>query len=77
LTRSLGFTSIKNMNIREELAKVMEPEAIDDWLNTPNPAFDNQKPSVLINNGGVKRIMGMIYNLQTGSSNTEHTNERR
>lgn len=58
-------TDIEN-DIRSRLERLIEPEFIDSWLNSPNSAFGNKKPIDLIINGDTNSIYRMLYVLETG-----------
>jgi hypothetical protein len=44
----------------------MEAEAIGDWLETPNPAFERLKPLEVIERGEIDRVWQMIFLLESG-----------
>ena len=48
------------------LAKVMEPNFVGKWLETPNPAFDQLKPLEVIERGETDRVWRMIFFLESG-----------
>jgi len=50
----------------ENLARVVEPKAIDPWLRTPNPAFEGSTPLQVIERGESDRIWRMMYELASG-----------
>jgi hypothetical protein len=52
--------------LEERLAEVVEPEAIPQWLETPNPAFDGLKPLEVIERGEIDRLWDMIFYLEWG-----------
>lgn len=53
-------------NIRIRLERLIKSEFIDSWLNTPNKAFDNERPIDLIHKGDTQRLDRMIYVLESG-----------
>lgn len=53
-------------NIRTRLGRLVKPEFIDSWLNTPNKALDNERPIDLIHKGDTVRLDRMIYVLESG-----------
>jgi len=53
-------------DIRTRLERLIKPEFIDSWLNTPNQALDNQRPIDLIHKGDTKHLDRMIYILESG-----------
>jgi hypothetical protein len=48
------------------LAGVISPEAIPEWLDTPNDAFDGLKPLEVIERGEIDRLWDMIFYLESG-----------
>lgn len=52
--------------IRQELAEVIREEFIETWLHKENPAFEHQKPIVMIRSGEVLPIRRMIHELLSG-----------
>ena len=52
--------------LRDRLAEVVKAEAIPQWLETPNPAFNGLKPLEVIERGEVDRLWEMIYFLESG-----------
>jgi transcriptional regulator with XRE-family HTH domain len=52
--------------LQRGLAGVMEAEAIGDWLETPNPAFERLKPLEVIERGEIDRVWQMIFLLESG-----------
>lgn len=52
-------------SIRSRLAAIVKPEAIDDWLETYNEAFD-AKPIDLIGTDRQSEIESMLFQLETG-----------
>ncbi len=48
------------------LAEVVAPEAIPQWLDTPNHAFDGLKPLEVIERGEIDRLWNMIFYLESG-----------
>jgi DNA-binding transcriptional regulator YiaG len=56
----------KVQRLREALARVMSPDFIDEWMETPNHAFDGLKPLEVWERGEEDRIWGMIFYLESG-----------
>jgi DNA-binding transcriptional regulator YiaG len=52
--------------LRDVLARVMKPEIIPQWLDTPNKAFDGLKPLEVIERGEVDRLWKMLFYLEAG-----------
>lgn len=48
------------------LAEVVSPEAIPEWLDTPNDAFDGLKPVDVIERGEIARLWDMLFYLESG-----------
>jgi len=51
---------------QERLAEVVQPEAIPEWLDAPNDAFDGLKPLEVIERGEIDRLWNMIFYLESG-----------
>ena len=51
---------------QERLAEVVKPEAIPEWLETPNAAFDGLKPLEVVERGEIDRLWNMIFYLESG-----------
>lgn len=51
-----------NQSLRQMLTEVINENEIDNWLNTPNKAFDNKKPCDATD----EEINQMIYMLKSG-----------
>jgi hypothetical protein len=58
-------TDIEN-DIRSRLERLIEPEFIDSWLNSPNTGFKGKKPIELIIDGDTNSIYRMLYVLESG-----------
>ena len=56
----------KVQRLREALARVMSPDFIDEWMETPNQAFSGLKPLEVWERGEEDRIWGMIFYLESG-----------
>lgn len=52
--------------LQKALARVMDPESIGEWLETPNRAFDDLKPVEVVERGEVDRIWRMVFLLESG-----------
>jgi DNA-binding transcriptional regulator YiaG len=59
-------TLTKVQRLREALARVMRPEFIGQWMDTPNPAFGGMKPLEVWERGEEDRIWAMIFYLESG-----------
>lgn len=46
--------------VLERLAGVMDPAAAQDWLFTPVPALDNERPADLIRAGRAREVLNVI-----------------
>lgn len=53
-------------DIRTRLERLIKPEFIDSWLNTPNRVLNNERPIDLIHKGDIQRLDRMIYVLESG-----------
>ena len=53
--------------LQSQLARIMQPAAIAEWLDTPNSAFDGLKPIEVIDRGEIDRLWLMIYELGSGT----------
>jgi DNA-binding transcriptional regulator YiaG len=62
-----GLRRIREIaRFQERLAEVVDPEAIPEWLDTPNEAFDGLKPLEVIERGEIDRLWNMIFYLESG-----------
>jgi DNA-binding transcriptional regulator YiaG len=61
-----GQRMIEIRRLREALARVIRPDFIGPWLQSPNEAFSGLKPIEVIERGEVDRIWRMIYELESG-----------
>jgi hypothetical protein len=52
--------------LQKSLSRVMRPQFIGPWLETPNEAFSGLKPLEVIERGEIDRIWRMIYELESG-----------
>ena len=52
--------------LRQGLEKIMKADAIDRWFNTSNKAFDNLKPSEVVQRGQEAQLWRMIHLLEAG-----------
>lgn len=52
--------------LADALRQVIKSDAIPDWLDTPNDAFDELKPLEVIERGEIDRLWRMIFNLESG-----------
>jgi DNA-binding transcriptional regulator YiaG len=51
---------------QQRLGEIVQPEAIPEWLDTPNDAFDGLKPLEVIERGEIDRLWNMIFYLESG-----------
>jgi DNA-binding transcriptional regulator YiaG len=58
-------TLTKVQRLREALGRVMRPDFIGPWMETPNPAFGGMKPLEVWESGEEDRIWG-LYSKETG-----------
>ena len=52
--------------VLERLANVIEPSAAEDWLFTPVPDLDYERPADLVRNGDHRRVLALIDALGAG-----------
>jgi len=52
--------------LRQGLEKIMKADAVDQWFNTFNKAFGNQKPSEVVQRGQESQLWRMIHLLEAG-----------
>lgn len=52
--------------IKRKLSEIIRDEFIDEWLHTPNAAFEDRKPIDMIRSGEVLPIRRMIHELCSG-----------
>jgi len=64
--RKFDGYEIQRKRITEALSKVIKNEAIEDWLNKANNAFEGRTPIELIESGEIDRLWRMIYFLESG-----------
>lgn len=48
------------------LAEVIEPAAMESWLQQPNPAFQGSTPLQVVERGEMDRLWRMLYELGSG-----------
>ena len=48
------------------LERVVAKEAIEPWLNEPNPAFEGLTPRQVIERGESDRVWRMAYEMESG-----------
>ena len=52
--------------VLERLAEVIQPEAAEEWLFTPVPALDYERPVDLVRTGAYRRVLALIDGLGEG-----------
>lgn len=52
--------------LREALSRIIQPEAIPEWLDTPNAAFGSLKPIEVAERGEADRLWRMVFELEAG-----------
>jgi hypothetical protein len=52
-----------------KLSKIINPDLVDKWMETPNPAFSHQSPIELILDGRTAILYAMLYELESGQPN--------
>ena len=67
----LSGTGLQKMNemrrLHQALTKVIKPDFVPQWLQTPSGAFGGLKPIEVVERGEVDRIWRMIYSLESGT----------
>ena len=53
--------------LRGCLAELMKNEALDEWLQQPNQAFDGSTPLQVIERGETDRLWRTIWHLREGN----------
>ena len=58
----------KQLNsLKDALADLMEANFVDEWLKTPNEAFEGSTPLQVIERGESDRLWRMIHEIRTGT----------
>lgn len=52
----------------EGLGRIVQPDAIGPWLETPNPAFNGLKPSEVIRRGQSEKVWQMIHEIEQNTA---------
>ncbi len=52
--------------VLEQLSGVMQPSAAHDWLFSPNPLLEHEKPIDLLTQGQWRRVLGLIDAIEEG-----------
>jgi hypothetical protein len=52
--------------LQAKLAKVIKPEALARWMDTPNESFGGLKPLEVVERGETDRLWRMCYQLASG-----------
>lgn len=60
----IRLTELKRL--LKALAEVVEPAAIESWLQTPNPAFEGSTPLQVVERGEMDRLWLMLHQLGSG-----------
>jgi hypothetical protein len=60
----IRLTELKRL--LKALAQIVEPAAIESWLQTPNPAFEGSTPLQVIERGEMDRLWLMLHQLGSG-----------
>jgi transcriptional regulator with XRE-family HTH domain len=53
--------------LRERLGRVMKPEFIPQWLESPNETFNGLKPIEVLERGEIDRIWSLLFQLESGN----------
>lgn len=52
--------------LHQALSEVVDPNALGEWFDTPNPAFDGLKPIEVIERGEIDQLWEMAFRLRSG-----------
>jgi hypothetical protein len=52
-----------------KLSKIINPDLVDKWMETPNPAFSHQTPLELTLDGRTAILYAMLFDLEIGQPN--------
>jgi transcriptional regulator with XRE-family HTH domain len=68
--RPLSGTTLRRLNemgrLRAAIAEIIPPSSLKNWLQSPNPAFDNLSPIELIERGEMDRLWEMVFLIRSG-----------
>jgi transcriptional regulator with XRE-family HTH domain len=65
-TQAVQRRLIELKRMIDALTEVIKVESLGIWLQSPNAAFDGQKPIEVIDRGESDRLWSMIYFLRSG-----------
>lgn len=57
---------VEMQRLQAGLARVMQPDFIGRWLQSPNDAFGGLKPIEVVERGEIDRLWKMIHQLESG-----------
>jgi hypothetical protein len=66
ITAKSKNTQVELNRLLDDLARVMPSAQVDQWLKSPNPAFDGSTPLQLVERGELDRIWRMVHELESG-----------
>jgi len=52
--------------LKERLSQIVNEQFIEEWLDTPNPAFDNKTPRQMVLEQNSDQIEMMLYRIGSG-----------
>jgi uncharacterized protein (DUF2384 family) len=52
--------------VLERVAEVIQPDAVEEWLFTPVPGLDYQRPVDLVRSGEYRRVLALVDGLGEG-----------
>jgi hypothetical protein len=52
--------------LKERLKHIIKETFVDEWLDSPNPAFDNKTPRQMVIEQNTDQIEMMLYRLGSG-----------
>jgi DNA-binding transcriptional regulator YiaG len=66
----LSGASVQKMTemrrLQRALTKVMQPDFVSQWLQSPNESFGGLKPLEVVERGEIDRVWQMVFELESG-----------
>jgi len=59
---------IELVNIVNECCSLMDDDYIAEWLTTPNSFFNMETPMSELHNGGMEKILRLLYFIEIGEA---------
>lgn len=63
---ALQIINLQKNQIVEELKTIIKPDALDDWLKKPNPAFENKTPQEFLDKCDFFPLQQMLATMNWG-----------